>query len=533
MNSPTTANVQVTPTDVVTWEHPPTTWWGILQRLGPGLIIAGSIVGSGELIATTKTGAEAGFALLWLILLGCVIKVFVQIEFGRYSIVNGLTTMEGLNQVPGPRFGRGNWIVWYWFIMFFASMGQLGGIVGGVGQALAISLPITATGKQLNEYLDAQSERQVIRAELRHLASLPESSEHQQRVVQLERRLTDLGRLLEQHSTPPQAKDAYLWATLVTIVTSVLLTVGRYRFIQNASTLMVAVFTLLTVVTVFLLQSSDIWRIGWDDIAYGLSFQLPPASSTVSAGFSPLGTALAAFGIIGVGASELVAYPYWCLEKGYARFAGPREDTLGWARRAQGWMKVMRWDALCSMVVYTFATLAFYLLGAAVLFRCGLNPEKEEMIRTLSVMYEPVFGSWATILFLFGSFAVLYSTFFVANASLARVLADVLRVLGLTSCDETAFRRRVVVLSGVLPFVCLIIYQWVRQPALLVLISGLVQAVMLPMLSGAALYFRYRRCDPRVAPGRLWDVLLWLSAVGMLITAVSAIWDTLRTTVWK
>lgn len=49
------------------YENPPTNILGILGRLGPGLIIAGSIVGSGELIATTKTGAEAGFWLLWLI----------------------------------------------------------------------------------------------------------------------------------------------------------------------------------------------------------------------------------------------------------------------------------------------------------------------------------------------------------------------------------------------------------------------------------------------------------------------------------
>ena len=44
----------------------------VLKQLGPGLIIAGSIVGSGELIATTKTGAQAGITLLWLIILGCV-----------------------------------------------------------------------------------------------------------------------------------------------------------------------------------------------------------------------------------------------------------------------------------------------------------------------------------------------------------------------------------------------------------------------------------------------------------------------------
>ncbi|MEQ9069288.1 MAG: Nramp family divalent metal transporter [Gimesia chilikensis] len=81
----------------------PTSFGGIVRRLGPGLIVAGSIVGSGELIATTKTGAQAGIALLWLIIVGCLIKVFVQIELGRYSISRGETTLQALNHVPGPR----------------------------------------------------------------------------------------------------------------------------------------------------------------------------------------------------------------------------------------------------------------------------------------------------------------------------------------------------------------------------------------------------------------------------------------------
>ena len=82
-------NDPVEPTDDVgTIEDAPTTVWGILRRIGPGLIVAGSIVGSGELIATTVTGAQAGFWLLWLIIIGCVIKVFVQVELGRYAITH-------------------------------------------------------------------------------------------------------------------------------------------------------------------------------------------------------------------------------------------------------------------------------------------------------------------------------------------------------------------------------------------------------------------------------------------------------------
>ncbi|MCA8990163.1 MAG: Nramp family divalent metal transporter, partial [Planctomycetaceae bacterium] len=120
----------------------PTTLFATLKQLGPGLIIAGSIVGSGELIATTKAGAQAGIALLWLILLGCVIKVFVQIEMGRHTVVHGQTALAALNEVPGRLF-KLNWIVWFWVAMMLSGIVQLGGIVGGVGQAAAIAMPLT------------------------------------------------------------------------------------------------------------------------------------------------------------------------------------------------------------------------------------------------------------------------------------------------------------------------------------------------------------------------------------------------------
>src|SRR5437763_263357 len=153
-------------------EEPPVDVMGIVARLGPGLIIAGSIVGSGELIGTTKTGAEAGFWLLWLIIIGCVIKVFVQVELGRDAVVRGKTTMDALSEVPGPRIaGHGNWILWYYFLMFAAGIGQLGGIVGGVGQAMAISMPLTEHGRQFNDFLTLKTEKAVAEAEVKKLAS--------------------------------------------------------------------------------------------------------------------------------------------------------------------------------------------------------------------------------------------------------------------------------------------------------------------------------------------------------------------------
>ncbi len=552
-------------------QNPPTTTLGILKQLGPGLIIAGSIVGSGELIATTAVGAEAGFTLMWLIILGCMIKVFAQVEFGRYTLIHGRTTLDGLNEVPGPRF-RVNWILWYWLVMFLVSLAQLGGIVGGVGQAVTISAPLTQEGKAYNRYQELLIEQHVTRSLITrpsvdyadpdgleaarlqkrlevltleieeveqpfrrtpvYQAAVRIQQELEQEYLKvdkgvtagaierdrLENRLKDAQATEQSLRGPPQADDEILWATLITISSMVILVLGRYQLIQLLSTVLVAGFTFVTIANLIHLQTLPEWRVGWDDLVHGLSFQFPSTKTGMT-------TALMAFGIIGVGATELIQYPYWCLEKGYAKWVGPRDSTDAWAARARGWLRVMRWDAWASMLVYTFATVAFYLLGAAVLKRAGLNPEGSQMVRTLAEMYVPVFGKAAHAIFLIGAFAVLYSTFFVANASHARVCADAMRVFGFSKGTERAQKFWLLFYCGLLPALCLIVYVFVRAPKQLVLASGLMQAIMLPMLAIAALYFRYRQLDQRLMPSLGWDFGLWISSFGLFFAGCWAFFD--------
>lgn len=506
----------------------PKTIGRILLSVGPGLIVAGSIVGSGELIATTKVGAEAGFSLLWLILIGCVIKVFAQIEFGRYALTSGKTTLVALDEVPGPRIkGRGNWLVWFWLLMWLASIAQLGGIVGGVGQALSISAPLTEQGMAYNRAADAQQLARFEAFRNLHNAATQQPSPDQPSPDQpaTEQIETESAGFWETYDSQyPAAEpgshaspnDTAIWAVIISLITSVILVVGRYNLIQTFSTALVASFTMLVVVNVYWLQSEAEFAFSAKEFLSGLTFSFPEKT----AGVSPIVTALAAFGIIGVGAAELITYPYWCLEKGYGKFTGENDGSDAWKRRAAGWMRVMHFDAWGAMLIYTFATVAFFLLGASVLHRIGLSPEKDNMVRTLAVMFQPVFSEWAASVFLFGALAVLYSTFFVANASHARVFSDAMRVIGLISSDEITRDRWIRILSGVFPVLCVIIFVAIPAPTELVLISGIAQGIMLPMLAGAALFFRYKRSIEGLAPGKTWDVFLWLSAFAMLVTGI-------------
>jgi len=486
-------------------ESPPTSVLGTLSRLGPGMIIAGSIVGSGELILATKTGAEAGFWLLWLIIIGCVIKVSTQIEFARNTITWGETPLTALNSVPGPRL-RVNWLLWYWTFMTILVVFQQGGILGGVGQTLAIGCPLTRDGAEYNRMQD-----ELVRSRI-EFQSLQAQSRDDPKVTALQQ---NIARLTQQIAERREPSDPYLWAAILAVVTSVLLYVGRYQLIQVIATALVATFTIVTILTVVGLQMRPGWAIQGNELVRGLSFHLPPADST--GGANPMRTAFGAFGIIGIGAAELIMYPYWCLEKGYARFTGPRDGTAGWIARARGWIRVLHVDAWTSMVVYTFATVAFYLLGAAVLGRIGLHPGERDMVRTLAAMYIPVFGSLAYVVFLSGAFAVLYSTLFVAAAGNSRMVADALGLYGLTDSSEagrTTWTRRI---SVVWPFAALILYVFVQKPTTMIVVCGIAQSIMLPLLGAAALYFRYRRSDPALRPGRLWDLMLWIAFVAFLI----------------
>jgi Mn2+/Fe2+ NRAMP family transporter len=452
-------------------QPPPASLWAALGKIGPGIILAGSIIGSGELLLTTSLGAQYGFVFLWLILFSCVVKVFVQIELGRYAISSGMPTLTALDSLPGPRWGA-HWLVWWWFIMLLATVFQLGAMVGGVGQALHLAFPKISPA----------------------FAGL-------------------FAQIWPGLSGALAARPEHFWAVLTALAAVLLLLSGGYTRIERVTTFLVVAVTFVTVLCVVMLPGTG-FPIRASDIADGFSLKvLALPAAAVAAAFST-------FGITGVGASELYAYPYWCLEKGYARYTGPRTKDDQWAARAKGWIRVMYLDAWVSMVVFTVATVAFYVMGATVLHRQNLKPEKSQMIATLAEMYVPAFGSWTKVFFLIGAWAVLFKTLYVASASHSRLTTDFLGLNHLVKFKDPFTRPRWIRRFCVFyPLLALVLYLFVRDPRMMVIVGGFFQAATLPVITGAAIFLRYFRVDPRLAPSRCSDACLWFAFI--TITAVS------------
>jgi Mn2+/Fe2+ NRAMP family transporter len=435
---------ELRPQDVT---EPPRTFFGILRRIGPGIILSASIVGSGELIATTTLGAEVGYIALWIILLSCVIKPAVQSEFGRYVIATGQTGGEGLNQVPGPKILGLNWVVAAWALMTLLTLFQIGAMFVGVSVVMHLVVPF------LSETV---------------------------------------------------------WVLILLAISLALLLGGGYARIEKLATVKVALFTMLTFLCALLMMRQP-QNFSWDRISEGFRLKFPQ---------NGLITAIAVFGITGVGASELFMYPYWCVEKGYARFAGKWQDDEAWRGRARGWVRVMNVDILASMVIYCVATVAFYLLGAGILHTMGLVPSANDMIPVLSKMYTETLGAWAVWLFYAGAIATLYGTIFAATAGNSRVLADVARLAGLFPRDDYAarvrYRNGIVCFLLVVPVILLFC---VKSPVNMVKAGGVAQAAMLPILSVGALYLRHRRTPREVGSGPIGTVGLWIACL-TIITAV-------------
>lgn len=449
----------LTPDEV---RDPPPTLRQALRRIGPGMILAASIVGTGELIATTHAGAKAGFAILWLVILSCFIKVFVQIELGRHAVSNGETTLTSFARLPGP----GRLFTWWWFFMMLTTQTQISAMIGGIGYTIHMIVP-GITG--------------------------------------------DL------------ARPALPWAILVALLTTVLLIRGTYRLIERTMIVLVVLFTVLTLACVVLLPFNEEYAFGWGNVASGLTFHIPADKAVILA-------AIAMIGITGVGASELIAYPYWCIEKGYARNVGPKEDSDAWLHRARGWLRVMKLDAWVSMVVYTLATLAFFILGAAVLHAGegdGLPDKIDEMLQSLTNMYTPVLGAGSAKIFIvLGAFAVLFSTLVASTAANSRMATDFLRVNGFISPQGPQERFRWVQRFSVgLMLLGLTLFTLFPNPVYMVMIGGFAQALTLPMIAAAAIYLRYRRTDRRLTPGLVWSVLLWLSLMAFLAAALYGLWS--------
>lgn len=191
----------------------------MFASVGPGIIVTGSVIGSGELINTPVQAATFGFVLLWAVLLSCVIKYFLQVEIARHAMVENRTTFEAINECPGPKLWNTSWIGLVYMLFYFLAMLPVVGIIGATGGMMHAIWPLGAN----------------------------------------------------------EAFSVHAWGTASVLLAAALLWGGAYNRLELAVTLMVAGFSISVGVGLLLIQGTE-YRISAEEIASGLTFSLGPDS---------------------------------------------------------------------------------------------------------------------------------------------------------------------------------------------------------------------------------------------------------------
>ncbi|MBX3254583.1 MAG: Nramp family divalent metal transporter [Chitinophagaceae bacterium] len=198
----------------------PDSFSGRLRFLGPGFILSASIVGSGELIATTILGAKAGFVMFWIILVSCFVKVAIQLQFGKQAIITGETVMHSFNKLPGIRLKKLHWSVWTVLLLTLLKIVQVGGMLGGSA--------------------------------------------------------------LVMHMLLPQA-PVPVWTIILAVIVSLLVYKNYYPLLEKASLFMLVIFTVITITSLVMVQFTQ-FAFSMNDLAGGLTFELPAAMVMLAIG---------------------------------------------------------------------------------------------------------------------------------------------------------------------------------------------------------------------------------------------------------
>ncbi len=110
--------------------HPPSAF----SLLIPGILLAATGVGAGDLLTASLAGSEIGLAVLWAVLAGAILKWTLSEGIARWQLATGTTLLEGWARQLGSWI---HWIFLLYLVLFtFASGGALVTACGIAGAGL-------------------------------------------------------------------------------------------------------------------------------------------------------------------------------------------------------------------------------------------------------------------------------------------------------------------------------------------------------------------------------------------------------------
>ena len=342
----------------------------ILAILGPGLVWTSDLVGSGEVILTTRNGAIFGTAVLWAIVIGIFLKCWIGLSGARYTVCTGEGMIDMFSRIPGPR----NWIVWIVMIIQLLSaavgMGSLASASGSFLYGL-VPLPPNIGG---------------------WLISI-------------------LALIL-------------LWSGRFNILKVLM---AFLVLIMCIGTIYIAVVVSPSLSELFkglLLEIPEVpgWAINKAGISQNPWREILPLIGWAAGGFGS--QVWYTYWVLGEGYGM-------ANNKEYGQPADlnelknlSKED----AHKLKGWCRIVNIDASLAMIITAVLSVCFLIAGAMILRPLELAPKGSELAFTLSKIFSSRWGQAGGYLFILSGTAALSGTLMVQMAGWPRLIADTVRI---------------------------------------------------------------------------------------------------------
>ena len=81
-----------------------------LRYIGPGIVVAATGIGAGDMIAAAVGGGSFGYTILWAVVVGALLKFVLNEGIGRWQLSTGLSIPEAwITKLP-------KFFTWYFII---------------------------------------------------------------------------------------------------------------------------------------------------------------------------------------------------------------------------------------------------------------------------------------------------------------------------------------------------------------------------------------------------------------------------------
>jgi Mn2+/Fe2+ NRAMP family transporter len=344
--------------------------WAILAFLGPGIVWTSELIGSGEVILTTRNGAILGTVVLWAILIGIFLKCWIGISGARYTVCTGESMIDMFARIPGPR----NWVVWtVMVIQFFSALIAMGSLATAAGIFLHSLIPVPP-----------------------HIAGWLIS------VVALIAAWSGEFKILKTIMT-----------SLIALMCMGVIYVAAVVFPPVADLFRGLLF-IVPDVPGWAIQNAGVSANPWNEILPLIGWAAGGFASQVWYTYWVLGE--------GYGMAR---------GRGYGKPADVdrlkrlnREDAV----KIKGWTRVVYADASVAVLLTTLLTVCFLIAGAGVLRPQELAPSGPDVAVTLANIFASQWGRFGALLFMVSGTAALAGTLMVQLAGWPRLLADTTRI---------------------------------------------------------------------------------------------------------